>query len=143
MEILTLSPLTLIGIGIALIAAEALVYSFFIVWFGVGTIIVGGISYFYHFENGLWQLASVAIISVLLLLLLRTKISNSFLKEKDSLPKEDFLNKSGFGVIAKDKLYFKATYWDIFSLEKDYEFSDGEKVAVVEAIDGVAHIKKI
>ena len=133
------SPMVLIGVGIILIALEAFIYSFFIVWFGIGLIIVGVLSNFYNFSDGMWQLAFTAVIALLLLFTLRAKISSKFLKEQDQAPKEDFLNQTGRGVIKNNKVYFKATYWDIKS---DDNFKDGEEVEVVEASKGVARIKK-
>lgn len=134
------SPMVLIGLGVILIALEAFIYSFFVVWFGIGLIIVGVVSNFYNFSDGMWQLSLTTLIALLLLFTLRAKISEKFLKEQDQAPKEDFLNQSGRGVIKNNKVYFKATYWDIKS---DDKFEDGEEVEVVEASKGVALVKKV
>ena len=67
MESLILNPIDpflLIGLGFLLIASEMLVTAFIMLWFGLGIIIVGIISYFYAYTDGIWQLASASIIAL-------------------------------------------------------------------------------
>lgn len=76
------NPYVLLGIGVALIAFEAVITSFVLVWFGIGFIITAGISYIYPFEDGIWQLAIVSLISLILIVLLRKKHSKHLLTLK-------------------------------------------------------------
>ena len=48
------------------IALETFIGSFVVIWFGLGFIITAGISYFYEFSDGIWEIATVSIISLLL-----------------------------------------------------------------------------
>src|SRR3990167_720420 len=108
-----ITPMVLIGVGIALIAAESLIFSFFVFWFGIGFILVGILSIFVEFYDGAWQLASVSVIAMILLITLRAKIVDKFLDvEENQITVQDFLNESGFGVIKENKVYYKATYWN-------------------------------
>ena len=56
-------PYILLAIGITLIALETFIGSFVVIWFGLGFIITAGISYFYEFSDGIWEIATVSIIS--------------------------------------------------------------------------------
>ena len=138
----TIAPLILIGAGIILIAIEALIYSFIFIWFGISLIIIGIVSFYYMFDNGIWQLASASLIAIMLLLTLRTTLMSKFLKSKDNAPKEDFLNAAGKGMIQNGKVYYKATYWDIDS-DLNETFQEDEQIEVVSASKGVAKIKKL
>lgn len=138
----TIAPLILIGIGVVIIALEALIYSFILIWFGLGLVLVGLISFYYDFNDGVWQLATASLIAIFLLLTLRTTIMRKFLKAKDTIPKEDFLNTTGIGIIENGKVNFKATYWEINSVKHEH-FKEGEKVQVIRATKGVAYIEKL
>lgn len=134
-----IAPAILIGAGIALIAIEALVFSFAIVWFGIGSIIIGAISYVIVFNDGIWQLASIALIAMILLLVLRTKAIKRFLKPKDEEYKDNAYNEKGIGVIKEGKVYYKATYWDVDPrlIEK---LEENQKVEVLSVKGSIATI---
>ncbi len=134
-----LDPIVLISIGIALVAFEALFFSFFVFWFGVASIIVGVMSYAINFSDGLWQICSIAIIAMVLLVVLRAKALDRFMRAKTREPNDDFLNTSGSGIIKDGKVYFKATYWNISS---DDDFTQGEKVHVVSTKGATAVVQK-
>jgi membrane protein implicated in regulation of membrane protease activity len=121
-------------------AVESLLNSFVTIWIGISFIIVGLLSKFIIFEEGLWQLALVSIISTILLVSLRSKLLNIFLKEKDSLPNENFLNSTGAGIFKNNKIYFNATYWDV---DSDESFEENEKVEVLNISNNTATIQKI
>jgi len=137
-----ISPLMLIAIGIGLIALEALLFSFVLFWFGVATIIVGVLSYLHIFGDGLWQLSSIAILSMILLFFLRSKVLQLFLKSKDGEHDDNFFNEEGVGVIRNGSLYYKATYWNIDPMNKE-KFEDGEQVHVLSINKGIATIEKL
>lgn len=135
-----LSPLTLLAIGITLIALEAITFSFVLFWFGISFLLVAIFSLFDIYTNGLWQLSSVALIAIVLLLLLRTKIMKLFLKSKEE-HNDNFLNEAGEGFIKDSKVYYKATYWSI-GYEGEETFNEGEKVNVLSTARGIANIEK-
>ena len=146
MESLILNPIDpflLIGLGFLLIASEMLVTAFIMLWFGFGIIIVGIISYFYAYTDGIWQLASASIIALLLLIVLRNKFVREFLNPVDKLPEENFLNEEGQGVIKDGKVYYKSIFWTPDNLGNINDFEEGEVVDVLEALKGKAKIRKI
>ena len=126
-----IDPYILLAIGVALIAFEAVIVSFVLVWFGVGFVLTALISYIYIFGDGIWQIATASLISLILLLLLRKKVLESFLK-----------SKKGIGEIKNSKVFYKATYWDIDSKIDEKEFVEGEKVVVLKTHKNQATIEK-
>jgi len=142
-QILSLiSPIILLAIGLGLIALEILTFSFVFFWFGLAFLIIGALSYFAIFPDGLWQLSGVSVIAIVLLLSLRTTALKIFLKSKEKENNDNFLNEKGIGVVKGGKVYYKATYWNI-DLANNDTFSDGEKVTVLSTAKGVAYIEKI
>ena len=136
-----IDPYILLAIGVALIAFEAVIASFILIWFGVGFVITAAISYFYGFSDGIWQIAIASLISLFFLLLLRKKTLESFLKSKKDIS-DDFLNEKGIGEIKNSKVLYKATYWDIDSTIDEKEFVEGEKVIVLKTHKNRATIEK-
>jgi len=137
-----ISPTILIAIGLGLIAIEALIFSFVFFWFGLAFIIVGVLTYFSVFADGLWQLSSASVIAIALLLLLRTKSIKLFLETKGKENNDNFLNEKGIGVIKNAKVYYKATYWGI-NLSNKEVYKEGERVSVLSVAKGIANIEKI
>ncbi len=143
MDTLILSPFTpwvLIGVGIAFIAFEIIVTSFVIIWFGLGLICTGLLTYMITFDDGMWQLALSSLIAIVMMYLLRTKVINNFINSKETID-EDFLNESGIGIILNGKVKYKATYWDVEQVD-GFELVDGMKVYVLSTYNGIAKIKK-
>ena len=141
MEVISIiSPTILIAIGLFLIAIEAMSFSFISFWFGLASILIGIATNFIDFNDGLWQIASICILALVLLFSLRTKLMEKFLKSKDQEINDTFLNEKGEGVIKNGKVEYKATYWDIDS--KDTDFKEGEKVIVLSALRNKAKIEK-
>lgn len=136
-----LDPYILLAIGIALIAFEAVIVSFVLIWFGVGFVLTALISYIYIFGDGIWQIATASIISLILLFLLRKKVLESFLKSKKDIS-DNFLDEKGIGEIKNSKVLYKATYWDIDSKIDEKEFVEGEKVVVLKTHKNQATIEK-
>jgi membrane protein implicated in regulation of membrane protease activity len=131
----------LLAIGVALIAFEAVITSFILIWFGIGFVITAMVSYVYPFSDGIWQIATASIISLLLLFLLRKKLLESFLKSKRNIS-DNFLDEKGIGEIRNSKVFYKATYWDIDSKLDEKEFVEGEKVIVLKTHKNHATIEK-
>ncbi len=136
-----IDPYILLAIGVALIAFEAVIASFILIWFGIGFVVTAGISYFYPFSDGIWQVATASIISLLLIFLLRKKVLESFLKSKKDIS-DNFFDEKGIGEIKNSKVLYKATYWDIDSKLDEKEFVEGEKVIVLKTHKNHATIEK-
>lgn len=136
-----IDPYILLAIGVALIALEAVIASFVLIWFGIGFVLTALLSYFLAFNDGIWQIATASIISLILLLMLRKKALESFLKSKKDIS-DNFLNEKGIGEIRDSKVFYKATYWDIDSKLDEKEFVDGEKVVVLKTHKNKASIEK-
>lgn len=136
-----IDPFILLAIGIALIAFEALIASFILIWFGVGFVVIAIVSSMYMFSDGIWQIAASSIISLLLLFLLRKKVLEKFLNSRKNIS-DDFLNEKGIGEIRNSKVFYKATYWDIDSNIDEKEFVEGEKVVVLKTHKNTAIIEK-
>ena len=134
-------PYILLAIGVALVALEALIASFILIWFGISFIIVAVISYFVVFSDAVWQLATVSLISIILILVLRKKVVEIFLKSKVEVS-DDYLNEKGIGEIKNSKVFYKGTYWDIDSQLDEKEFIEGEKVEVLKTFKNKATIEK-
>lgn len=136
-----IDPYILLAIGVVLIALEAVIVSFVIVWFGIGFVLTALLSYFLAFNDGIWQIATASIISLILLLMLRKKALESFLKSKKDIS-DNFFDEKGIGEIRNSKVFYKATYWDIDSKLDEKEFVDGEKVVVLKTHKNKATIEK-
>ena len=120
-------PYILLVIGILFFAFEAILGSFIIIWFGIGFGITAFISNYYRFSDGIWQLSTVSLISIILLLVFRKKILEIIFKSKDEIS-DDFFNERGIGEIKNSKVFYKGTYWKIDSKIKIDSFEEGEKL---------------
>ena len=136
-----IDPYILLAIGVALIALEAVIASFVLIWFGIGFVLTALLSYFLAFNDGIWQIATASIISLILLLMLRKKALESFLKSKKDIS-DNFFDEKGIGEIRNSKVFYKATYWDIDSKLDEKEFLDGETVVVLKTHKNKATIEK-
>ncbi len=136
-----IDPYLLLGIGVVLIGLEAIVTSFILIWFGLGFVIAAFISMGYNFSDGIWQLGVVAVISLLLIVLLRKKALEKFLSSDENIT-DNFLEEGGIGEIKNSKVFFKGTYWEIDSSLSDNEFKEDEKVKVIKTYKNFAKIEK-
>ncbi len=136
-----INPYVLLGIGLIFIAFEAIITSFILIWFGFGFVLTSFISFAYDYTDGLWQLGTVAFISLLFVLLLRKKALEKFLKSEEEV-NDNFLDEEGIGQIKNSKVFYKGTYWEIDSSLNEDEFSEGEKVIVTKTQKNFANIKK-
>ena len=136
-----IDPYILLGIGVVLIAFEAIITSFILIWFGIGFVLTALISYFYPFDDGLWQLAIVSFISILLLVILRKKTFKKFLSSSEKITNE-FLIEKVIGQIKNEIVFYKVTYWEIDGEIDESIFSEGEKVVVTKTFKNFATIEK-
>lgn len=136
-----IDPFILLGIGVILIAVEVFMASFILIWFAIGFILTAVISWRYEFSDGIWQLATVAVISLLLLIILRKKMLEKVLKSDVEIT-DNYLKESGIGEIKNSKVFYKGTYWEIDSSLDEKEFKEGDKVKVLKTDKNFATIEK-
>lgn len=136
-----INPYILLGIGVVLIGLEALISSFILIWFGLGFVITALISMVFPFSDGVWQLATASIISLIFIVLLRKKALEKFLSSEENIT-DNFLHEGGIGEIKNSKVFFKGTYWEIDSEINNNDFEEGEKVEVLETYRNSAKIVK-
>jgi len=98
----------LLAFGIILIGLEALIFSFFLIWIGIGFVVVSAMTYFGFFESGTAQIAVAVSIGLVLLIALRKWSMNLINKKKDNT--EEKSNKSGAGVIDGGRIKMDGTY---------------------------------
>ncbi|PID47737.1 MAG: nodulation protein NfeD [Proteobacteria bacterium] len=138
LEIQALSAPSLLALGLLLVGLEIFVGSFYILWFGIGFLIVGIIEYFIPFSSFLYQLATAFSIALLLLFALQKKVKILF-KTGEKEIKDDFLNEEGEGVIKEEMVFFKGTLWEYEP--KDLKVKEGDRVRVLEARGSRARIE--
>lgn len=136
-----IEPYILLAFGVILIAIETFMLSFVVIWFGIGFIVVAGISYFYNFSDGVWQFAFASLISLILLFLFRKKFLDKFSKSQVEVS-DNFFDEKGVGEIKNSKVFYKGTFWEIDSDIDEKEFFEGEKVVVTKASNNKAIIEK-
>ena len=114
-----------IAIGIVCVIAEVLFMDFTLIFFGIGFLSVGILSFFVGFS---WQiqLLLAAVLSIVLLVMLKKRIKAAFFKPKEKL-EDNFLDESGVGEIKNGMVYYKSTFWKSDEIS---HLKDGEKVRV-------------
>ncbi len=127
----TITPEILLGIGIALITLEIFMFSFYLMWLGFGFLFIGTISYFYHFNSGLIQIALSSVLGVALLIIFKDKFKKYIFKNTPK-SKDEFLDEAGEGVIKEGKVFYKGTFWEV---EDDSLLpQEGKKVKIKKVI---------
>lgn len=119
-----ISPFIMIAIGALLCVAELMLFSFYLLFFGVAFIIVGAINFGFNFEWP-YQILGVAALAIILLVLLKAPLKSKFMAKKESY-NEEFLDEPGVGEIRENMVYFKGTLW-----KYDGVLKNGEKVQVL------------
>ena len=119
-----ISPFIMIAIGALLCAAELMLFSFYLLFFGVAFIIVGAVNFGFSFEWP-YQILGVAGLAIILLVLLKAPLKSKFMSRKESY-NEEFLDEPGVGEIRENMVYFKGTLW-----KYDGALKNGEKVHVL------------
>jgi len=123
----TLGFAYLLAIGIIFIAIEALLFSFFFFWLGLGFIVVALLSFFILFDNGFVQIALALLIALFLLLLLR-KQTVTYVK-RSANAKESTVHEGGLATIEAGRIKLDGTYW---LCDDDLSgYNDGDKVEVI------------
>lgn len=114
----------MIAIGALLCVAELMLFSFYLLFFGVAFIIVGAVNFGFNFEWP-YQILGVAGLAIILLVLLKAPLKSKFMAKKESF-NEEFLDEAGIGEIRENMVYFKGTLW-----KYDGSLKNGEKVQVL------------
>ena len=119
-----ISPFIMIAIGALLCVAELMLFSFYLLFFGVAFIIVGAVNFGFNFEWS-FQILAVLVLAFILLALLKAPLKSKFMAKKESF-NEEFLDEPGVGEIRENMVYFKGTLW-----KYDGVLKNGEKVQVL------------
>ncbi|WP_149711400.1 NfeD family protein [Campylobacter concisus] len=119
-----ISPFIMIAIGALLCVAELMLFSFYLLFFGLAFIIVGAVNFGFNFEWP-YQILGVAALAIILLVLLKAPLKSKFMAKKESF-NEEFLDEPGVGEIRENMVYFKGTLW-----KYDGSLKNGEKVQVL------------
>ena len=114
----------MIAIGALLCVAELMLFSFYLLFFGVAFIIVGAVNFGFGFEWS-FQILAVLVLAFILLALLKAPLKSKFMAKKESY-NEEFLDEPGVGEIRENMVYFKGTLW-----KYDGGLKNGEKVQVL------------
>ena len=126
----------LLAFGIILIGLEALIVSFFLIWIGIGFVVVAAMTYFGFFESGYVQIAVAVSIGLVLLLALRKWSMNFIDKTQDDT--EEKIHKSGTGVMDGGMIKMDGTYWQ--SDDDLSQYKDGDRVEVVDIVNNKAKL---
>ena len=126
----------LLALGIILIGLEALLFSFVLLWIGIGFIVVALLSYGGLFDSGYVQIAAAVSIGLVLVLALRKWSMNLINKTADDT--EEKIHKGGTGVIDGGMIKMNGTYWQ--SDDDLSSFSDGDRVEVIDIVNNKAKI---
>lgn len=119
-----ISPFIMIAIGALLCVAELMLFSFYLLFFGVAFIIIGVVNFGFSFEWS-FQILAVLVLAFILLALLKAPLKSKFMAKKESF-NEEFLDEPGVGEIRENMVYFKGTLW-----KYDGVLKNGEKVQVL------------
>lgn len=124
-ETIEISPYIMIGVGALLMAAELAFFSFYLLFFGLGFVIVGVVNFWlpsawYH------QIWHMLFVSLALLFFFRSWLLRKFGRSQGF--KEDFLDEEGLGVVREGMIYYKGTLWHY---DGD-EIEEGRKVKVLK-----------
>ena len=124
----------LLAIGIVLIGLEALLFSFVLLWIGIGFIVVSILTYAGLFDSGYVQIAVAVSVGLVLVLALRKWSMNLINKTVDDT--EEKIHKGGTGVIDGGMIKMNGTYWQS---DNDLSgFSDGDRVEVIDIVNNKA-----
>ncbi|PHR58492.1 MAG: nodulation efficiency protein D (NfeD) [Arcobacter sp.] len=127
----------LLAIGILLIGIEALFFSFFLIWIGIGFLCVSVLSYFAFYESAIAQIATAFGIGLILVFMLRKWSMKMLDKTQDNT--EEKVHKSGIGTIDNGMIKMGGTFWQ--SDDDLSSYKDGDKVEVIDIVNNMAVLK--
>ncbi len=126
----------LLAFGIVLIGLEALIFSFVLLWIGIGFIVVALLTYMGLFESGYVQIAVAVSIGLVLVLALR-KWSMTLINKSENNTEEK-IHKNGVGIIDGGLIKMDGTYWQSDDDLRSYK--DGDKVEVIDIVNNKAKL---
>jgi len=126
----------LLALGIVLIGLEALIFSFVLLWIGIGFIVVAFLSYVELFDSGYAQVAVAVSIGLVLVLALRKWSMNLINKSEDDT--EEKIHKGGIGIMDGGMIKMNGTYWQSDTDLSAYK--DGDRVKVVDIVNNKAKL---
>lgn len=128
----------ILALGIVLIGLEALLFSFVLLWIGIGFIVVAFLSFVGVFESGYAQIAVAVSIGLLLVLVLRKWSMELTSRTTDE--SEEKIHKGGIGIIDGGMIKMNGTYWQ--SDDDLRGFGDGDRVEVIDIVNNKAKLAK-
>lgn len=134
-----LSTLVLFGIGLGLIAIEAMMMIFFVVWIGLGFLITSIINFIYPLESFWYQIGTTAVIALILFALFYKPLKRLLNKAEEV--KDDFIQDTGIGTIKNNMLSYQGTYFQVVNM--DISNMDNTKVNVTKIDKNSAWIELI
>ena len=121
----------LLAVGILLVGIEALFFSFFLVWIGIGFLVVSVLTYIGLYDNGVAQIASACVIGLVLVFALRKWSMNMLNRTQDN--SEEKVHKRGIGIIDNGMIKMDGTYWR--SDDDLSGFQNGDKVEIIDVVN--------
>jgi len=137
MEIEAIEWYYLLATGILLIGIEALFFSFFLIWIGIGFLAVSVLSYAGVYESAIAQISTAFGLGLILVFALRKWSMNMLNKTQDDT--EERTHMSGVGIIDNGMIKMNGTFWQSDTDITGYK--DGEKVEVVDIVNNKAILK--
>ncbi|MGQ9856880.1 MAG: NfeD family protein [Fervidobacterium sp.] len=138
-----LSPVAFwIVFGVVLMVIEIFTPTFFIFWFGIGSLAAAVVAYFY--ENTLIELFTFIVISGILVLLTRKLAKKLTGEEVRSINVDEIIGKEAIVIELIDNIKGKGVVkvngdmWRAVSIEDHITISEGAKV-IIEKVEG-AHV---
>jgi membrane protein implicated in regulation of membrane protease activity len=119
----------LLGFGFLLIGIEIMLFSFYLLWIGLGFIAVSLLSLFINFDNGITQIAIALIIGLVLLVVFKKPLEKTMTAHDDS---ETAVHVSGMGIITDGAIKMNGTYWQTSDDLSDLKDGDTVQVYIKE-----------
>ncbi|MDR0666216.1 MAG: hypothetical protein LBF71_02280 [Campylobacteraceae bacterium] len=127
-------------IGVAILALEIAVGSFYLLWYGLGLIVSGAIGWAIGSEDWVTQGVIGLAIGLVLMIAFRRRLAEKMLGKKI---KDEFLLEEGEGVIKEGGLVeFRGTTWQ-YDKDKKESFEINERVIVRPSKTNRVFVKKI
>ncbi|SHN90283.1 NfeD family protein [bacterium endosymbiont of Bathymodiolus sp. 5 South] len=133
----SLSVTLLFSLGIFFTFLEVILYSFFIIWFGIAFLVVAIIEFFFPLPSIWVQLSLVVVIAVVLFLAFYKPLK-SFVNKSQNFS-NDFIKQHGKGIIKNNMLNYQGSYFKV--VDCDISALDGTEVEVIKIDKNNAWIK--
>ncbi|HIC44578.1 MAG TPA: hypothetical protein EYO73_09960 [Sulfurimonas sp.] len=116
---------------------EALFFSFFLIWIGIGFLLVSVLSYFSLFDSPIAQISTSFGLGLILVFALRKWSMNMLEKTQDNT--EEKAHQAGTGIVDKGMIKMNGTFW---KTDADIsEYKDGDKLDIIDIVNNKAILK--